>query len=214
MGIATTCHTLSEQVMRLEQLITTGGCWQDQAGGTYPGAKLMIAGPGLHRRVRLQPVRWTQETQAEFESLVVLYSTRIRRVARGLLRRVGRYFARETACLPVLHSIKTMAMEMAPAPQDGEWDRLGELLGHPWELNRILEPNTANAPVNALLEAARPLIRGAKIAGAGGGGFPVLPARSPAARREPQMFLGQNAAQPGGATDWHIASEGLRVKCN
>jgi fucokinase len=216
MGIETTCHTLSEQVMRLEQLITTGGGWQDQAGGIYPGAKLMITGPGLHQRVRVQPIRWTEEQQSEFESLVVLYYTGIRRVARGLLRQVvGRYLARETACLQVLHSIKTLAMEMAYTLQDGEWDRLGELLDRHWELNQILDPNTTNAPINALLDAARPFIRGAKLAGAGGGGFLILLARSPEARRELQMFLTQNAAQTGGATcDWHIASEGLRVKLN
>jgi fucokinase len=216
MGIETSCQGLSEQVMRLEQLITTGGGWQDQAGGIYPGAKLMITGPGLHQRVRVQPILWTQERQAEFESLVVLYYTGIQRVARGLLRQVvGRYLARETACLQVLHSIKTLAMEMAYTLQDGEWDRLGNLLDRHWELNQILDPNTTNAPIKALLEAARPFIRGAKLAGAGGGGFLILLARNPAARRELEMFLSQGAAQTGGASyDWRIASEGLRVKRN
>jgi len=32
-------QSLSDQVMRLEQLMTTGGGWQDQAGGIFPGAK-------------------------------------------------------------------------------------------------------------------------------------------------------------------------------
>ncbi len=44
----------------------------------------------------------------------MLYYTGIQRVARDLLRQVvGRYLARETACVQVLHSIKTLAMEMA-----------------------------------------------------------------------------------------------------
>ena len=214
MDIEPGCQALSEQVMGLEQLMTTGGGWQDQAGGIYPGAKLMITGPGLHQRVRVQPVRWTEERQAEFESLVVLYYTGIRRVARDLLRQVvGRYLARETACLQVLHSIKTLAMEMAYTLEDGEWDRLGSLLDRHWELNQILDPNTTNAPINTVLEAVRPFIRGAKLAGAGGGGFLILLARSPAARLELQMFLNHSAADTGGATyDWHIATEGLRVK--
>ena len=35
-------QALSEAVMQLEQRMTTGGGWQDQAGGIFPGAKLLI----------------------------------------------------------------------------------------------------------------------------------------------------------------------------
>jgi galactokinase/mevalonate kinase-like predicted kinase len=99
--------------------------------------------------------------------------------------------------------------------EDGEWDRLGSLLDRHWELNQILDPNTTNAPINTVLEAVRPFIRGAKLAGAGGGGFLILLARSPAARLELQMFLNHSAARTGGASyDWHIASEGLHVMRN
>jgi fucokinase len=216
MGAESTSEALSEQVMRLEQLMTTGGGWQDQAGGIFPGAKLMVSGPGLHQRVRVQPVCWTRERQSEFEDLVLLYFTGIRRVARGLLRQVvGRYLARETACIQVLHSIKTLATEMAYTLQDGEWDRLGVLLDRHWELNQILDPNTTNAPINSLLDSVRPFIRGAKLAGAGGGGFLIMLARNPEARRELQALLSQGAARTAGTSyAWRIAAEGLRVKRN
>jgi fucokinase len=216
MGIQLGNQALSEQVMHLEQLMTTGGGWQDQTGGIFPGAKLVIAGPGLHQRVRVQPVQWTTERQAEFESLVVLYYTGIPRVARDLLRQVvGRYLARETACLQVLHSIKTLAMEMAYAMQEGEWDHLGGLLDRHWKLNQILDPNTTNAPINALLEDVRPFVRGAKLAGAGGGGFLILLARSSEACRELQTFLDRRKSDSGGACyDWHVACDGMRVECS
>jgi galactokinase/mevalonate kinase-like predicted kinase len=63
-------HALSEAVMQLEQRMTTGGGWQDQAGGIFPGVKLLIT---------------------------VLYDTGIQRMAKDLLRQVvSRYLARET----------------------------------------------------------------------------------------------------------------------
>ena len=104
-------------------------------------------------------------------------------------------------------------MEMAYAMQEGEWDQLGGLLDRHGKLNHILDPNTTNAPINALLEAVRPFIRGAKLAGAGGGGFVILLARSPEARQDLQRFLSQGSASTGGTSyDWQIASEGIRVK--
>jgi len=204
-------QVLSEHVMDLEQRMTTGGGWQDQAGGIFPGAKLSMTGPGLRQRIRVQPLLWTAERQAEFEELVVLYYTGIQRVARDLLRQVvGRYLARETACVQVLHSIKTVAMEMVYAIQDGDWAHLGRHLDRHWELNKMLDPNTANAPINGLLDAARPYLHGAKLAGAGGGGFMIMLAKSPRAAAELKEFLA--AHEPAGSVySWRVAREGMRV---
>ncbi len=203
-------QALSEQVMRLEQRMTTGGGWQDQIGGIFPGTKLAVAGPGLHQRIRVQPLAWSVERQQEFESLTVLYYTGIQRVARDLLRQVvGRYLARETACVQVLHSIKTLAMEMAYAMQEGEWAHLGELLNRHWELNKALDPNTANAPINEVLKAAKPYLHGAKLAGAGGGGFMIMVARSPEVAEELKALL--DLRGEGAVYRWNIAREGMRV---
>ncbi len=205
---------LSDEVMRLEQLMTTGGGWQDQAGGIFPGAKLVVSGPGLSQKLRVRPVAWNAGADAEFESLMVLYYTGIRRIARGLLQQVvGSYLARETASVQVLHSIKTLAVEMAYAMEQRDWDHLGELLDRHWELNQILDPNTTNAPINALLAAVRPYIRGVKLAGAGGGGFLMLLARSVGAAQELREMLRTNDIASGGAVyGWRIAREGLRVR--
>ena len=212
MGVEMDNQSLSDHVMRLEQLMTTGGGWQDQAGGIFPGAKLVASGPGLHQRLRVQPVPWTDEREAEFERLTLLFYTGIRRVARDLLQQVvGSYLGRETACVQVLHSIKTLAMEMSYAMREGDWDYLGNLLDRHWELNRVLDPNTTNAPINLLLEAVRPFTRGVKLAGAGGGGFLILLARSDKVQ-DLRQFLSERARNAGGAIyDWHVAREGLRV---
>ncbi len=203
-------QTLSDRVMRLEQLMTTGGGWQDQAGGIFRGAKLISSGPGLHQRLRVQPVAWTPDRQAEFESLLVVYYTGIQRIARNLLQTiVGSYLARETATVEVLHSIKTLAMEMAYAMQEGDWQYLGSLLDRHWELNKQLDPNTTNAPVNALLERVRPYIWGAKLAGAGGGGFLMLLAKSPSDAQELKEQLEGPAGQ---VCNWRLANDGLRLR--
>jgi fucokinase len=206
-------HALSDEVMQLEQSMTTGGGWQDQAGGIFPGAKLLITGPGLRQRIRVQPVAWTVERQQEFSERLVLYNTGIQRMAKNLLRQVvGRYLARETATLQVLHSIKTLAVEMSYAMAEGDWKHLGELLDRHWRLNQVLDPHTANAPINAILERARPWIDGAKLAGAGGGGFLMLLARDAEAAEALRGELARSAADGGSVVEFRIATDGLRVK--
>jgi fucokinase len=206
-------HALSDAVIQLEQHMTTGGGWQDQAGGIFPGAKLLITGPGLHQRIRVQPVPWGEEHRDEFCAHMVLYNTGLQRMAKDLLRQVvSRYLARETATVQVLHSIKTLAVEMSYAAAEGDWKHLGELLDRHWQLNEVLDPNTTNAPINALLDRARPFIYGAKLAGAGGGGFLMLLARDPEAAAELRVALGQEASHRGAAVPYRIADDGLRVR--
>ncbi|MGD0346913.1 MAG: L-fucokinase [Terracidiphilus sp.] len=206
-------HALSEAVFQLEQHMTTGGGWQDQAGGIFPGVKLLITGPGLHQRIRVQPVPWSEQRRDEFCAHMVLYNTGLQRMAKDLLRQVvARYLARETATVQVLHSIKTLAVEMSYAMAEGEWKHLGELLDRHWQLNQVLDPNTANAPINALLDRARPFIYGAKLAGAGGGGFLMLLASDPEAAVELSVALGQDASHRGAAVPYRIAEDGLRVR--
>jgi len=206
---------LSEAVTQLEQRMTTGGGWQDQAGGIFPGAKLMITGPGLRQQIRVQPVAWSEERKAEFCARLVLYDTGIQRMAKDLLRQVvARYLARETPTIQVLHSIKTLAMEMSYAMAEGEWKHLGKLLDRHWQLNQILDPHTTNAPINAILDRARPWIYGAKLAGAGGGGFLMLLARSPEAAAKLRIELSHAALERGACVPYRIAEEGLRVQAS
>jgi fucokinase len=160
-------------------------------------------------------VVWTAGRQAEFESLIVLYYTGIRRVARDLVQQVvGRYLARETTCVQVLHRIKSLAVEMTYALQERNWDHLGHLLNLHWRLNQILDPNTTTASIEAVLERVRPLIRGAKLAGAGGGGFLIMVARSPETAQELRKSLARDCAGSSGAVfDCEIAAEGLTTTC-
>ena len=134
-------------------------------------------------------------------------------MARDLLRQVvGRYLARETACLQVLHSIKTLAMEMVARHAGRGLGHLGRLLDRHWELNQVLDPNTTNAPITLLLETVRPFIHGVKLAGAGGGGFLILLAREEAAVEDLRAILSEGSFSDGAIYGCQIAREGLRLR--
>lgn len=197
-------QAISALVLRVEQLMTTGGGWQDQAGGIYPGIKLITSAPGIQQRLRVQPVA----VPKDWSDRLVIYYTGIRRVARNLLAQVvGSYLARETSTVQVLHSIKTLAVEMGYAMQEADWAQLGALMDRHWALNKVLDPNTTNAPINEMLAEVRPYVYGAKLAGAGGGGFLMMATRSAEAAAELRARL-----DPAKVYRHAVAMDGLRVE--
>ena len=46
---------LFDEVLCLEQMLTTGGGWQDQVGGLTGGVKLVTTQPGLPQRITCSP---------------------------------------------------------------------------------------------------------------------------------------------------------------
>jgi galactokinase/mevalonate kinase-like predicted kinase len=56
----------------------------------------------------------------------------------------------------------------------------GRLIDAAWDLNLQLDPHSTTPEIDELLARIRPYIHGAKLLGAGGGGFLFLVAKSPA----------------------------------
>ena len=101
-----------------------------------------------------------------------------------------------------IHSIKTLAVEMSYAMVEGDWKHLGELLARHWQLNQVLNPHTTNAPINTILDRTQRYIYGAKLAGAGGGGFLMLLARDPEAATKLKAELTQHSQQKGAVVSY------------
>jgi fucokinase len=193
-------QVLSEQVMDLEQRMTTAAAGRIRRAEFFQAGKLSVTGPGMRQRIRVQPLLWTPERQAEFEERVVHVLHRdpacgARPAAPG--GGAGIWHAK-TACVQVLHSIKTLAMEMVYAIQDGEWAHWDGFLDRHWELNKTLDPNTANASDQWAVGRGAALFARGEVGGRGGGGFMIMLAKSPQAAAELKEFLAAHDPAEGG----------------
>ena len=163
---------LFDQVLCLEQMLTTGGGWQDQAGGLTGGIKLVTTRPGLPQRLQVTPVELSPAVRAELGRRLMLVYTGQQRLAKDLLRHImGRWMARDPEMVSILGEIARLALAMRDALLAGDVDRFGELLGEHWEINKRMDPGCTNPFIDGLFETMRPCIHGGKLAGAGGGGF-------------------------------------------
>ncbi len=170
---------LFHAVLRLEQTLTTGGGWQDQVGGVLAGVKLITTRPGLvpDPAIRYMPPD-VLDPQAN-GGQTLLYYTGITRLAKNILGQVvGRYLDRNRSTMATLRSIRALAGKAADAMARKDLEAFGRAIDTAWRLNKRLDPASSNDQIEALLARVRPHIFGAKVLGAGGGGFLLLVCRS------------------------------------
>lgn len=78
---------ISHRTLALEQLLTTGGGWQDQYGGVLGGVKLLRTEEGITQRPSVSWLPSRIFTSTEFKPCHLLYYTGLTRTAKESLRR-------------------------------------------------------------------------------------------------------------------------------
>jgi galactokinase/mevalonate kinase-like predicted kinase len=191
-GVGPHPSSLFDEVLCLEQMLTTGGGWQDQVGGLTGGIKLVTTPPGLPQRITVTPVQLSTATAAQLGERLLLVYTSQRRLAKNLLRTVmARWMARDPEMTWIQGEIARLAVAMRDALLASDLDELGSLLAAHWTLNKRMDPGCTNPFIDELFETMGPYICGGKLAGAGGGGFVIAIARSAETARALAAALAQ-----------------------
>ncbi|NQV35407.1 MAG: hypothetical protein HQ515_22125, partial [Phycisphaeraceae bacterium] len=212
-GKTLTQKELFHAVLCLEQLLTTGGGWQDQIGGAVGGVKIVTAEPGLVPSPTIHYLPSDLLEPALNQGCTLLYYTGITRLAKNILAQVvGRYFSRDRQSLATLERIGQTALQIADTLSRKDLKAFGELVGTAWELNKQLDPNSTNPEVEALFERVSPHIYGGKLLGAGGGGFMLMVCKSPAhAQRLKAELDGTPTNDRARFFDYSVSPRGLTV---
>ena len=172
MGIPHTEDDLYGHVLCMEQIMSTGGGWQDQVGGVTDGVKYITSRPGLHQQLKVQHIELSEETRQELDERFILIYTGQRRLARNLLRDVvGRYVGNEPDSLYALNEVQKMAVLMRFELERGNVDEFARLMNRHWELSNMVDSGSTNTLIDQIFSSIEDLIDGKMICGAGGGGF-------------------------------------------
>ena len=213
-GLERTQAQLFNDVLCLEQMLTTGGGWQDQVGGLCGGIKLATTAPGLPQQIQVEPVALSPQTEAELSRRLLLVYTGQQRLAKNLLRAImGRWMARDPEMTWILAEIARLAVAMRAALAGSDLDGFGRLLSEHWVLNKRMDPGCTNPFIDGLFAFMAPYINGGKLAGAGGGGFAIAIARSGEAAQDLAAAL-QKRYRGTGVAIWPVAvpAAGLNIQ--
>ena len=172
MGIDHAEKDLYGKVLAMEQIMSTGGGWQDQVGGVTNGIKYITSKPGLNQQLKVQHLELDARTRAELNERFCLIYTGQRRLARNLLRDVvGRYVGNEPKSLYALNEIQRVAALMRFELERGNVDEFAKLMEHHWQLSLKVDEGSTNTLINQIFASIEDMIDGRLVCGAGGGGF-------------------------------------------
>jgi galactokinase/mevalonate kinase-like predicted kinase len=212
-GFRWSADDLVSRTLVLEQLLTTGGGWQDQAGGILPSIKLVETAAGLEQR---PTVRWLPDrllAGPDAGAAILLYYTGITRVAKGILQEIVRgMFLNDGERLEILRAIGRHAHHTADVVQRADWDGLCRALAGSWRLNQELDAGTNPAPVAAILDQVGDWVSAAKLLGAGGGGYMLMFAKDLEAARHIRDSLIARPPNPQARfVSFAVSSTGLQI---
>ncbi|CAF1085875.1 unnamed protein product [Adineta ricciae] len=161
-------------VLVVEQMMTTGGGWQDQIGGLLPAFKLGRSNARLPLEVewRLLNVENNQNTSFwnDFDRRIILVYTGQTRLARNLLQSVLRNWYSGTIS-HLFDELEENALQAAEAIEQGNLSKLGQCMSLYWQQKLRVAPGSEPETCRRLIDLLTPYIYGVTLAGAGGGGF-------------------------------------------
>ena len=212
-GLGWDKNEIGRRTLILEQMLTTGGGWQDQFGGVLGGVKLLQTGKGFHQSPQ---VRWLPNdlwTQPEYKACHLLYYTGITRTAKSILAEiVRRMFLNHGDELRLLREMKEHTMDMYEAIQQNDFARMGMLVRKTWQQNQQLDNGTNPPAVAALTDLIDDLCLGYKLPGAGGGGYLYMIAKDHEAAVRIKQILGEHRLNKNARfVDMTLSTSGLQI---
>lgn len=177
-GLKWDTNEVFQRALVLEQLLTSGGGWQDQAGGIYRGLKMIETLPGMEQRPLVRWLPTNLFSAAYANQTILLYYTGITRIAKDILQEIVRgMFLNRARHLRLLEQIGRQAHVAFEAIQRDSWADLCAALRGSWDLNQALDAGTNPPEVAAILAGVADYLSAAKLLGAGGGGYLLMMAK-------------------------------------
>ncbi len=212
-GLSWSKNEICRRTLALEQLLTTGGGWQDQYGGVLEGVKLLQTEPGF---VQQPLVHWLPDhlfVQPEYLPCHLLYYTGITRTAKNILAEIVRaMFLNSGSHLELLAEMKAHALDMAEAIQRNDFSTYGTLVGKSWTQNKALDSGTNPPAVEAIIRQIKDYTLGYKLPGAGGGGYLYMVAKDAQAALRIRETLTTYAPNPRARfVDMALSDKGFQV---
>jgi galactokinase/mevalonate kinase-like predicted kinase len=212
-GLGWDLYEIGDRSLALEQLLTSGGGWQDQYGGIFPGIKHLHTERGINQRPNVKWLPGSLFTDAEYKDCMVLYYTGITRVAKNLLGEIVKgMFLNDANDALILDEMKHHAYHTAEVIQQHDFQGFGHAIARTWDLKNRLDKDTNNAGIQQIIDMIDEYAAGYVLPGAGGGGFLFIIGKDVSSTNTIRSILRENRTRPNARiVDLKLSTDGMKV---
>ena len=206
-------HAIAYRTLILEQMLTTGGGWQDQFGGIFEGVKLLETEAGIRQN---PSIKWLPDqlfTSRETREMMLLYYTGVTRVAHDILGEIVKaMFLNSSSHLEIFSEMKIHARETFDTILGNDYEGLAEKVAISWAMNQRLDEGTNPMVIRKIIERVDDYLLGYKLLGAGGGGYLMMFAKSAEAALRAKQNLESNPPNARARfVDFTVSKTGFQV---
>ena len=206
-------HAIAYRTLILEQMLTTGGGWQDQFGGIFEGLKLIETDAGIRQSPK---IKWLPEqlfANRETRDMILLYYTGVTRVAHDILGEIVKaMFLNSSSHLAIFQEMKIHAQETFETILGNDYEGLAEKVATSWSMNQQLDEGTNPLVIRDITERVADYLLAYKLLGAGGGGYLMMFAKSAEAALRAKKNLESNPPNPRARfVEFTVSKTGFQV---
>lgn len=158
-----------------EQIMNTGGGYQDAIGSSNNGFKLIHFSPGILPSIYCESIPIKSDIQEKLKNKIVFVYTGKTRIAKNLLSSImGNYISNDANTIHTLKNIGQTAIDMKNNLVNGDLKSFGSNMMKSFHLNIDLNKSFTNNTIDNIINFSANYLDGYMLSGAGNGGFLTL----------------------------------------
>lgn len=172
LGLAFSEAEKSNMVFVAEQVMKTGGGWQDQICGLSYGINRTTTESGIRQHISIKKLSDSQDFQRVINDRFAIVYTGQRHYGRFIVYEImNKYLDGDYEICQALNELKKLNNPMEKAIENRDINKIASLLNEQFALLKKLSRNITNEQIDKIVEFCRTFSDGVCICGAGAGGY-------------------------------------------
>lgn len=161
-----------KMVFVAEQIMKTGGGWQDQVGGLFPGVKAGTTEAGIEQELDVKYIRLTPAFKKMLDDRLIIIPTGQRHFGRFIVNDVAnRYLEKNEESIIGHNGIRQLNDKLVASIEAEDFQTFFYCINRHFELLKKISPLVSNDDIEHLVVKCREYTDAISILGAGGGGY-------------------------------------------
>lgn len=171
-GIDFDTDKILNAVFVAEQIMGTGGGWQDQAGGFTPGIKTVSSRPGIDQCPVINRIAVSDGFRSFFRNRLFIVYTDKRHYGRFIVTdAANRYLEKNSEALSAYKEMYILNDRLVNAIENDDFRSFSQCINRHHELLKAITPLSSDSDIDNMRSRLLDICDGVSVLGAGGGGY-------------------------------------------